>query len=249
MAYVRCIVPVCPVRADATHRSEQVSQLLFGETATVLDVQKEFASIECSHDSYKGWCQTSQLTEVAGLDTTIALAAARENVVHCNGENMYVPFGSNLAFLRHGKTTVGNILYEYYGEIIVPEYKAEKLLPLAQMFLNTAYQWGGRSLFGIDCSGFTQMVFRSMGFQLQRDAYLQALQGQAVGFLQEAQGGDLAFFDNEQGRIVHVGILLHAESIIHASGKVRIDKMDTAGIINAETGIRTHNLRLIKRMV
>ena len=115
------------------------------------------------------------------------------------------------------------------------------------MGLHTAYVWGGRSAFGIDCSGFTQLVFKSFGIVLFRDAYQQATQGEVVGFLQEAKTGDLAFFDNAEGRITHVGMLINEHEIIHASGKVRIDRIDSQGIVNVDTNERTHQLRIIKR--
>jgi cell wall-associated NlpC family hydrolase len=117
------------------------------------------------------------------------------------------------------------------------------------VYLNTPYLWGGRSVFGIDCSGFAQQVYRFFNKHLPRDASQQALQGEVVGFLQEAICGDLAFFDNEEGRITHVGILLDAQTIIHSSGRVKIDKIDNQGIFTTDKGERTHNLRIIKRYV
>lgn len=104
-------------------------------------------------------------------------------------------------------------------------------------------------MFGVDCSGFCQMVYRFCNVHLLRDAYQQATQGEVVGFLQEARCGDLAFFDNEEGRITHVGILLNDNEIIHSSVKVRIDSIDNMGIINRDTRQRTHKLRIIKRMI
>jgi cell wall-associated NlpC family hydrolase len=90
-------------------------------------------------------------------------------------------------------------------------------------------------------------VFKFFGIKLLRDAYLQAAQGEEVMNLNVANAGDLAFFENDEGRITHVGILLNDKEIIHASGKVRIDKIDEEGIITAE-GKRTHKLHSIKRM-
>jgi cell wall-associated NlpC family hydrolase len=119
---------------------------------------------------------------------------------------------------------------------------------VASQYLNTPYLWGGKSNYGIDCSGFTQQVFKTAGIHLLRDAYQQATQGEAVGFLQETRPGDLAFFDNDEGRITHVGIMLTTETIIHASGYVRVDGIDSQGITHSITGKRTHKLRIIKRL-
>lgn len=138
---------------------------------------------------------------------------------------------------------------ENSGEILpnaVP-FNAESIHQVARKYLDVPYLWGGKSLFGIDCSGFCQQVFKQFGVKLPRDAYQQAELGEVVGFLQEVTCGDLAFFDNEEGKITHVGLMLSIHEIIHASGKVRIDKIDHQGIINSETGVRTHQLRIIKR--
>jgi cell wall-associated NlpC family hydrolase len=120
---------------------------------------------------------------------------------------------------------------------------------LTYKFLNTPYLWGGKSVFGVDCSGFTQTIFKFLHIPLLRDAYQQATQGEAVGFLEETKTGDLAFFDNEEGKITHVGILLSANEIIHASVKVRIDKIDNMGIVRSDNFQRTHHLRIIKRLL
>ncbi len=129
----------------------------------------------------------------------------------------------------------------------VTSLDAASIRQTALTYLDVPYLWGGKSKCGIDCSGFCQQVFKSFGIKLPRDAYQQAALGEVVGFLLEAQGGDLAFFDNEEGRITHVGIMLSTDEIIHASGKVRIDKIDNQGIIHSQTGARTHKLRIIKR--
>lgn len=127
-------------------------------------------------------------------------------------------------------------------------FEEESIRQVAFTFLNTAYLWGGRSVFGIDCSGFVQVLMRFFGKKLPRDTANQAMVGEYLGFLQEAKCGDLAFFDDEDGRIIHAGLLLNDHEIIHAAGKVRIDDIDGAGILHRETGLRTHQLRVLKRV-
>ena len=121
-----------------------------------------------------------------------------------------------------------------------------KIITTALRFLNSPYLWGGRTPLGIDCSGFTQMVYRLQGIDLPRDAYQQSEVGTTLSFIEESEAGDLAFFDDQEGKITHVGIMLEDNHIIHASGKVRIDRIDQQGIFNKETGKHTHKLRLIK---
>ena len=115
--------------------------------------------------------------------------------------------------------------------------------------MNTPYLWGGKSPFGIDCSGFTQLVYKLCGYSLLRDAKDQATQGQVLSFIEESEPGDLAFFDNEDGAITHVGIIMNDYNIIHAHGKVRIDKLDHSGIYNVDSKIHTHKLRVIKKIL
>jgi cell wall-associated NlpC family hydrolase len=251
MTTLVCIVPVCPVRAEPSHKSEQVSQLLFGELCEVVESAKDFVKIKVLYDSYEGWCQESQLDKVEENEIFLkkrSLAGDWLNEITIDEKIMRIPFGSSLPDSDY----VGRHRVTYSGKVIDVEknpLNTELLEKLAFPFLNTPYLWGGRSVFGIDCSGFTQNVFKFFNIPLLRDASQQVTQGDEVGFLQEAKAGDLAFFDNEAGRIIHVAILLHANTIIHASGKVRLDTINTQGIINTDTGKRTHKLRLIKRIV
>lgn len=255
MPFLVCIVSVAPVRAEAAHRSEQTSQLLFGEVCELLESSEGFLRIRVVYDNYEGWCQATQLTEIDEAQAAtqpVLLAAEWVNPVTVNGQLMQIPFGSSLALLQNGNGTLGRYSVSYkgsYTDAIANSSSEESLKKFALNFLNTPYLWGGRSVFGVDCSGFSQLVFKCMNIHLFRDSYQQATQGEAIGFLQEVKCGDLAFFDNETGKITHVGILLNENTIIHSSGKVRIDAIDNLGIINGDTGKRTHNLRVIKRVV
>jgi cell wall-associated NlpC family hydrolase len=254
MKYAVCCVPVCPMRAEAAHKSEMVSQLLFGECAEVVAAEKYFIKIKCLYDGYEGWCQRSQLavtdTLPAGAANTIYVSDWTDTVT-INNATAHIPMGSPIIQPANTDLQVGPYKIRYQAgnpwSATGVRPTDEAIRQRAFRFLNTAYLWGGRSVFGIDCSGFTQLVFRFFNIPLLRDAYLQASQGEGIGFLQEARCGDLAFFDNAEGRITHVGILLNDHEIIHASGKVRVDRIDNAGIINGDTGERTHQLRLMRR--
>jgi hypothetical protein len=253
MPFVSPIVPIVPMRFEASHRSEMVSQFLFGEAAELLESSNDFIKVRVLYDDYTGWCQANQLHEVQ--ETALHQGGALLNgdllgAVTINGSTMHIPFGLPLHFFEHGRAEIGNYKMEFDGKTWNPEesnFNEETINWLTGQYLNTAYLWGGRSIYGIDCSGFTQQIFRFLNIVLPRDAYQQAALGEIVGFLQEAVSGDLAFFDNADGKITHVGIMLDAATVIHASGRVRIDDIDNFGIINRDNGERTHQLRIIKR--
>lgn len=254
MPYTVCCVPVSPLRAEPSHKSEMVSQHLFGEKSIVVETGVDnWVKIELKYDGYQGWCQSSHLAEIdeehyVKIDKD--LTSGWVNEVDYNGHRMFVPMGSSLSAFQNGKAFWRKNSVSFKGEIWNPEEIkiTNKLVKqLAYKFLNTSYLWGGKSVYGIDCSGFTQMTYKFLNVALPRDAWQQAEKGTAIAFLQGARCGDLAFFDNEEGHIVHTGILLNSNEIIHSSGKVRIDKIDTQGILNLETKQRTHQLRIIRR--
>ena len=137
-------------------------------------------------------------------------------------------------------------MYKFDGLSTQGYVDKNKLRQNALIILNAPYVWGGRSPLGIDCSGLTQIVYRLQGIDLPRDAYQQAKVGTTLSFIEESEVGDLAFFDDKEGKVIHVGIILEDNHIIHASGKVRIDRIDQQGIFNSEIGKHTHKLRLIK---
>jgi cell wall-associated NlpC family hydrolase len=255
MPYAIVIVPVAPLRATASHKSEMISQLLWGACVEITEAAPGgWVQVKNQYDEYAGWATAAHLEPIddtlSGMPATWYLPGW-VNRVTMNGQLMQVPFGCLVKSSNDTSTQWGSMTVKFEDKPLpLTNTAAIDIMALknaAMLFLNTGYLWGGSSVFGVDCSGFTQNVFKLSGIPLWRDAYQQATQGHLVAFLQEARLGDLAFFDNEEGRITHVGILLNDHEIIHASGKVRIDPIDNQGIINADTGLRTHQLRIIKR--
>jgi len=240
-----CIVSVAPIRKEPSHKSEMVTQLLLFESAAILEQQGDFVSIKCIYDNYEGWCQLSQLAIVDFLEPNAGWHLNAINNVIINQNNVLVSIGTpwfNKQLHLHNQLAV----CDNEGSNGNLEFTENNIVTLSAKYLEAPYLWGGKSIFGIDCSGFSQQVFKMMGKYLPRDAYQQAELGNNIGFLEEASCGDLAFFDDENGKITHVGILLNSQTIIHASGKVKIDKIDSMGIISSLTNKRTHKLRLIK---
>jgi hypothetical protein len=251
MQYAVCIVPVAHVRLVADHRSEMVNQLVFGESVKVHAIDAEgWMEVESCWDGYLGFCRNNQflLLEKPLVESAEFTGDWVEEIT-VNQQKLMIPFGSNLSIL---KNDLNGFQVVYNGNIYkagAGSADAGMITDLASIFLNTAYLWGGKSVFGIDCSGFVQSVFKMLNIALPRDANTQVDRGEAVGFLQEARCGDLAFFDDEDGKIVHVGIMLNDHEIIHSSGNVRVDSIDNEGIINKTTLKRTHHLRVIKRVI
>jgi gamma-D-glutamyl-L-lysine dipeptidyl-peptidase len=245
------IVPVASMRLTADHRAEMVNQLLFGESVIILSQTKDgWIHVKNPVDGYVGFCRINQFLLLAEplLEYGEYTGDWVEQIL-VNDQKLMIPFGSNLSILN---AIIPGYTFSFAGNIFkaantIPS--AENIKAIAGMFMNTAYLWGGKSVFSVDCSGFVQAVFKMFQIALPRDANMQVGQGQAIGFLQEAQCGDLAFFDDENGDIIHVGILLNDHQLIHASGIVRIDAIDNAGVINGTTKQRTHQLRVIKRII
>lgn len=250
--YGICNTAIIPLRAADSERSEMVSQLLFGETYEILERAGQWVKIVTSLDRYEGWIS---LVQVVLLDdasyqrlqaepAAITYGAITQAVKAIDNSVIYLAAASSLAFCDGTVCNIGNDTYTITDKTAG---RFANITEAAQSFLNAPYLWGGRTHFGIDCSGLSQAVYRMQGIQLMRDASQQALQGTAVDFLTEVQPGDLAFFDNAEGRIVHVGILLSQDRIIHASGRVKIDCFDHEGIYADDLKRYTHKLRIIKR--
>ena len=250
-----CCVPVSPLRAEPSHRTEMVSQLIFGECCETLEQVREWSRVRVRYDGYEGWCTSSHLTEIDEVEFDMArttLTPEWVTLLEYNGHPMMVPMGSHLTAMKNGRAQWRKNMVHYKGKTWDPSMPAtdtKSVRQLAYKFLNIPYLWGGKSVFGLDCSGYVQTVYKFLGIPVLRDAYQQATQGEPIGFLEETRTGDLAFFDNEEGKITHVGILLNAHEIIHASGKVRIDKIDNMGIVQSENHQRTHHLRVIRRIL
>jgi len=259
LAYSFAQVPVVPVRSEPNHRSEQVTQLLFGEKAEIYEINgKDWAKIRTAFDDYPGWCRASQLKLINKREfhkSTKHTVATHTGKLLGNKGEMLIPAGSELTGLKKRKIAFLNDDGVFKGKKVLKKnlgLNPELIKVNALKFLYAPYQWGGRTISGIDCSGFTQIAYKLCNFQLPRDASQQAAIGSLVEFLPAAQTGDLAFFDDKDGKIVHVGILLDQETIVHASdssGCVMIDKIDQGGIVSITQKKRTHNLRLIKRML
>ncbi|HBV17127.1 C40 family peptidase [Chryseobacterium carnipullorum] len=233
-----CNVTVAPVRAENSDKAEIVTEMLFGESADILEVNKNWTKIKMHYDGYEGWIDTKQLRLVTEEDL------ARRKVTLVTED-----FSSVL--MKDGKT-----LLSMGSEVEFPVVASrrshdlrESIALAAKEFLNVPYLWGGKSFFAIDCSGFTQLVYKIHDIKLPRDTYQQAEIGVPLTFVEESQPGDLAFFENPEGKIIHVGIMLDNQRIIHASGKVRIDILDSTGIFNKEMNKHTHKLRVIKNLL
>lgn len=249
-----CNLAIIPLRAEPSDRSEIVSQVLFGEHFEILESQNQWAKVKLQFDGYEGWLDSKQYQPISDInfkqlsESTVSLNSDLiEYLSDTNNLLLPIPLGASLSFLDFSDINQNNFVFD--GEITTGTKPKSNIIPTAFMYLNAPYLWGGKTPFGIDCSGFTQMVYKLNGYSLWRDASQQANQGEALSFIEESEPGDLAFFDNEDGAIIHVGIIMENNYIIHASGKVRVDRIDHLGIYNAEINRHTHRLRVIKKII
>jgi hypothetical protein len=252
MQYAICTVAAAPVRKEPSHRSEMSNQLLFGETMQVLESKEEWFRIKSLYDNYEGWLTNHLITAVKediANSTLNYVASGLVNPITLPDQLINAPMGSSLVGFDEETRLLWDEQYKYQGAYrnIQQPLDSDLLWRTVQAWVNAPYLWGGKTFMGVDCSGFVQTVFKVLGIPLRRDAYQQAEQGSAVERA-VAKTGDVAFFHNERGRVTHVGILLNPQEVIHSSGKVRIDQLDDQGIVNRDSGKRTHQLHSIRRM-
>jgi len=249
MHYGFCNLNIVPVRWEPIDSSEMVTQLLFGDHFKVIEKRKKWSKIRIAFDQYEGWVDNKQYLDITEdqyneiEQTPNQLTGDVIDFLQGN-ENQLIPIslGANI-----NKVELGG--YTYEGRTFQGKRSKEQFLETAFLYLHAPYLWGGKTPFGIDCSGLTQMVYKLNGYQLFRDASQQSKQGEALSFIEESEPGDLAFFDNQEGEIIHVGIIMKDNYVIHAHGKVRVDRLDHSGIFNVDTKQYSHNLRVIKKII
>ncbi len=262
MSFGICNLSIVPLRAEPSNKAEMISQILFGELIKIIEKSNSWLRVSLDYDNYEGWIDEKQylpiseelFNNVKNSKSNICLDIVQLLINKTNNTALPIVLGSSLTYLVKQNFKIGDNIYTYKGELTDIEQlsnisKRKIIIRSAYKYLNAPYLWGGRSPFGIDCSGFTQMVYKIACIKLLRDASAQALQGRTLNFISDAEQGDLAFFDDDEGNIIHTGILLGENKIMHASGKVHIDIIDHFGIFNVETKKYTHKLRLIKKII
>ena len=253
MSYGISTLSIVPCRAEGNDRAEMVTQLLFGEVYEVIEEKEKWINIKTALDGYECWICRKQFFEISAEEYESQKLNDFPKSISSVGEvrsskSIYstITIGATLPYFSNGKLRIRKEKYAFSGNVNEPN--PNKIVDYAFSFINAPYLWGGRSPFGIDCSGFSQVVYSLCGYRIPRDAYQQAEEGTNVEFVELTEPGNLAFFDNEEGKITHVGIVTEPGQIIHASGKVRVDSLDQQGIFNKELGKYTHKLRVIKRI-
>jgi hypothetical protein len=242
-----CNLSIVPVRIEDSDKSEMINQLIYGDIIEILEEKEKWVKIKSVFDDYIGWIDIKQYFKIddnikLDLNNPIYSINLVEFIENNNNELVTIPIGSDIS-------NISLMNHKFDGKTISGKNNRNSIVNTALLFLNSPYLWGGKTPFGIDCSGFTHMVYKINGYKLYRDAKDQANQGKTLSFIEESEAGDLAFFNNDEGDIIHVGIILQNNHIIHASGKVRIDRIDHSGIYNNDLNKHTHSLRYIKKIL
>jgi len=248
MQYGICLLSIVPIRSITEDTSEVVTQLLYGDHFKVLEQRKHWSKIRVAFDGCEGWVKNIQITIIDEL--LYSTLETKENPEFSIDLVSFIESGTNnLLPIVMGSMIDTSFNHKHEGTLISKKQGKSKLIRTALLYLNSPYLWGGKTPFGIDSSGFTQMVYKINGYSLLRHAAEQATQGEALSFIEECEAGDLAFFDNNEGVIDHVGMVMENNYIIHVYGKVRIDRIDHTGIFNADTKTYTHKLRVFKKIL
>ncbi len=249
MQYGICHLSIVPIRVQPDDCTEMVSQLLYGEHFKVVESRKKWSRIRAAHDQCEGWISNHQFTFITEVDYDELVNGKKKissdvisHICANNGLLLPILLGSMIS-----STKLLNHSFE--GTVMEGKSSKSELVDTAFLYLNAPYLKGGKTPFGIDCPGFTQMVYKINGYRLERDAEGQSKQGEPLSFIEESEPGDLAFFDDNEGVIDHVGIILKDNYIIHVHGHVRIDRLDHTGIFNAHEKLYTHKLRVIKKVL
>ncbi|MCF6223855.1 MAG: C40 family peptidase [Flavobacteriaceae bacterium] len=255
MSFGICNLNSVAIRKEPNSKSEMVSELLFGETFHIIDYENKWFKIVLDYDLYEGWVLKNQIIEI---NENIYQEIINNNdhisnelvtfITDKSNRLQTITLGATLPFFKNNQFKILESNYDFDGKTKSKELSKNDIVNTSHIYLNTPFLWGGKTPFGIDCSGFTQMVYKINGRALFRDAHQQASQGEVLSFIEESEPGDLAFFDNEDGEIVHVGIILADNYIIHCDGKIRIDRLDQSGIYNVDTKRHTHQLRVMKQV-
>jgi gamma-D-glutamyl-L-lysine dipeptidyl-peptidase len=249
MPYAICHLSSAPIRKEASDASEIITQILFGETLEIVAISKQWRRVRCTWDGYEGWMDAKQITEIDELPSDSACSTALSGIVTMPYGSFPIVIGSNLPYFDGKFFQIGTKTGIFRQSVTFPQKNianGDTIVRWAKRYLYAPYLWGGRSPFGIDCSGLTQVIFKMSGINLPRDAWQQAEIGQNIP-LKDAKKGDLAFFTNDKGRVIHVGIMISPHKIIHASGCVRIDVLDEKGIFNVDRKEYSHTFALLKR--
>ena len=253
-----------PLRAAPSERAEMVSQLLFGDAYQVEEEAEGWLRIRTCDCQYEGWLCASLHNPLHEKDVDDYLRSEKyflkDYLLFIKEFETEVTFpimmGSSFPYPKDGMLILGDSVFKMelpksneMAPVAGLTQQQSELMRFAAGYLRTPYLWGGRTPAGIDCSGFSQIVYKSIGINLPRDASQQVVCGTTVDFVEEARPGDLAFFQNEGGNISHVGIVCGKNAIIHASCHVRIDTLDSTGIFCRQRNCYTHTLRIIKRLL
>lgn len=258
MKYGISPISVVPVRSSPVVTSEIYTQLLFGELVEILDGKgKNWLKVRCQWDNAIGWIEANQITLITPTEYHTYqndFAYSLDLMQPIVGNDHFIPItiGAHLPNFDGLQLRIGEHSFQYSGQAVYPEdLKARPAViqKLARKYLYAPCLHGGRSPFGIDSTGLVQVIYQMAGVRLGREAAQQVTEGEAIDFVDQAQVGDLAFFENRAGRVSHVGIILRDKQIIHAYGRVRIDRLDHYGIFDEALGKYTHKLRVIRRVL